>query len=136
MSAASNIRPHKAPHGSHQGMSGGGFTILLLAALFAAPATAATLQEGRFVRDGRACASEAQADELTSNGHSVSPSGVRCRVVSRTSSGSYYPIFNQVCTSSSADDETVDLHVSDAEHIALQKAGQTRIAYRYCPARR
>lgn len=124
----------KTLSGSHQERSGGG-AILLPALLFVTPAMASTLHEGSYVREGRSCSAERDADRLVSNGHSVSPPGAQCRVVSRTSSGDYYPIFNQRCTSG-ADDYSMDVHVSTPDRISVRRmpAGRS-VAYRHCPSR-
>jgi len=124
------------PLGSHPGRSGGRFPIFLLTLFFATPAIASTLNEGIFVRADRACASAADTDRLLSNGHSVSPPGQNCRVVSRQSSGGYYPIFNQRCTGGAGEDLLTDLIVSAPDRIAVRRrADGATIAYRYCPPR-
>lgn len=120
--------------GSHRGRSGG--AALLPALLLAAPAMATTFQTGEFVRTGRTCASADDADRLVSNGHSVSPRGHICRVVSRTSSGGYYPIFNERCTGGATDDYRMDVRVSSPERISIHgPAGGPGVAYRHCPSR-
>lgn len=129
----SSVQP--GPFGANQGRSGGG-AILLLTLFVAAPAMASALQEGDFVREGRSCAKAGDRDRLTSNGHAVSPPGQHCRVVSRTESGGYYPIFNQSCTDGAGEVSRVDLLVSAPDRIALrERAGGTTVAYRHCPLR-
>jgi len=96
---------------------------------------ASTLHEGGYVREGRSCSQAKDDDRLISNGHSVSPPGSQCRVVSRTSSGGYYPIFNQRCTDG-AGDYRVDVHVSTSDRISVRRQpGGRSIAYRFCPSR-
>lgn len=110
--------------------------ILLLATVFSTPAAASTLQEGDFVRVGRSCRAAHGRDRLASNGHAVSPPGQLCHVVSRTESGGYYPIFNQLCTGGGSDDFRMDVHVSTPERISIrQRPGGRPVAYRYCPSR-
>ncbi|MFC6446133.1 hypothetical protein [Shinella zoogloeoides] len=71
-----------------------------------------------------------------SNGHSVSAPGHTCRVVSRTSSGGYYPIFNERCTGGATDDYRMDIHVRSPERISIHgPAGGPGITYRHCPSR-
>lgn len=123
------------PFGSHPGKPGGRYCLSLLALIFSTPAIASTLQEGDFVRDGRACTSAADSDRLVSNGHSVAPPGETCRVVSRTSTGGYYPILNQRCTRG-ADDYRMDVHISAPDQISVRdQADGAAIAYRYCLSR-
>lgn len=109
---------------------------LLPAILFAAPAMAASLHEGSYVRAGRSCSASDDGDRLTSNGHSVSPPGLQCRVVSRTSSGGYYPIFNQRCTDGAAQDYRLEVHVSTPDRIAVRRSlNGPSIAFHHCPSR-
>lgn len=122
----------KTLSGAHQRRSGRG-AILLPAMLLSTAAVASTLHEGDFVREGRSCVAPNAHDRLTSNGHSVSPPGSRCRVVSRTSSGGYYPIFNQRCTG--AADYRLDVQISAPDRISVRKtSGGRSIAYRHCPS--
>lgn len=56
-------------------------------------------------------------------------------MISRTSSGDYYPIFNQSCTDRDGAEYRVDLHVDTPERISLKQPGEARsIPYRHCPA--
>jgi hypothetical protein len=104
---------------------------LLVASLIAAPALASTLLEGSYVRVGGSCEAPASGDRLISNGQSVSPPGQNCRVVSRTSTGSYYPVFNQRCTSS-AEEYRLDVRVTSPDRIRVTRSGRPAVAYRHC----
>lgn len=123
----------KTLSGSHQERPGGG-AILLPALLFAVPAMASTLPKAAM--SGKAsCSAVCDDDGLGSNGHSVSPSGAQCRVLSRTSSDGYYAIRNQRCTSS-ADDYGMDVRVSTPDRISVRRTPAGRsFAYRHCPSR-
>ena len=112
----------------------GGGGILLVASLIAAPVMASTLHEGSYVRVGRSCQAPKAAEQLTSNGHSVSPPGDICRVVSRTSTDSYYPVFNQRCTGS-AGDYSLEVRVSTPSRIWANRTGRPAVAYRHCRAK-
>jgi hypothetical protein len=107
---------------------------LLLGSLIAAPVLASTLHEGSYVRVGRSCAAPEAGDRLISNGHSVSPPGQTCRVVSRTSTGGYYPVFNQHCTGS-AGAYRLEVRVSSADRIWVNRPGGPAVAHRHCRAR-
>lgn len=120
------------PFGSHRRRSGGGFVLLLAVT---SPAAAQTLHRGAYVATSRSCQAARDSDIVVSNGHTASPSRLNCREKSRTSIGGYYPIFNQLCTGAAAEGVKIDLHVSDPEHIALQRPGFEQVAYRYCPVR-
>ena len=113
----------------------GGGAILLVASLIAAPVMASTLHEGPYVRVGRSCQAPKAGEQLISNGHSVSPPGDICRVVSRTSTGSYYPVFNQRCTGS-AGDYSLEVRVSSPSRIWANRSGRPAVAYHHCRAKR
>jgi hypothetical protein len=113
----------------------GGWATLLVASLIAAPVMASTLHEGSYVRVGRSCQAPEAGEQLISNGHSVSRPGDICRVVSRTSTGSYYPVFNQRCTGS-AGDYSVEVRVSSPSRIWANRTGRPAVAYRHCRAKR
>jgi len=108
-------------------------TALLVASLIAAPAIASTLMEGSYVRVGRSCDALEMEDRLISNGYSVSPPGQTCRIVSRTSTGGYYPIFNQRCTDSEGDSR-FDVRVISPDRIEVNRPGRPAVAYRRCRA--
>jgi hypothetical protein len=107
---------------------------LLVASLTAVPVMASTLHDGAYVREGRSCEASEPGDQLISNGHSVSPPGQSCRVASRTSAGSYYPIFNQRCTSGTGDYE-LEVRVNSSNRIWISRSGRPAVAYRHCRAK-
>ena len=106
-----------------------------MAVCAAARGEAAMLREGIFVITGRKC-DEAQAHErIISNGNSVALEGQRCRLISRTSTGRYYPILNQRCMVDATSAESVNVHIQDSQHVRLRRPGSNEhIAYRHCPS--
>lgn len=126
----------KTLSGAHRRRSVGGGFLFLPAILISTTAMASTLHEGDFVREGRSCVAPNERDRLTSNGHSVSPPGQQCRVISRTSTGGYYPIFNQRCTGrSAAAAYRMDVQISAPDRIVVRKTPNGRsVAYRHCPS--
>lgn len=112
--------------------------ILLLAAgsSVTAEAQETVIKAGVFAASATACYKAADADVVISNGYAVASPGETCRVVSRTSSGGYYPIFNQRCTGGAGGDLLTDLIVSAPDRIAVRsRIDGTTIAYRHCPTR-
>lgn len=112
------------------------FALFLAALGMANTAMASGFEAGRYVTEGVRCETANEARIAMSTGFSVSPLGSECRVISRTSTGRYYPIYNQRCTSEGRS-ERVDLHVADASHISLHhvESGKVR-AYRLCPLKK
>lgn len=122
------------------GRAPGGFGlrsgILLLAAGTSAAAQAreTVIQVGILAAKAAACRKAGREDVVISNGHAVAPPELTCRIVSRQSSGGYYPIFNQRCTSGTGED--TDLIVSAPDRIAVRRrADGATIAHIHCPAR-
>lgn len=112
--------------------------ILLLAAgsSVAAEARETVIEAGVFAASAAACRKAGNEDVVISNGHAVASPGQTCRVVSRQSSGGYYPIFNQRCTGGAGGNLLTDLIVSAPDRIAVRRRvdGST-VAYRHCPTR-
>lgn len=100
--------------------------ILLLAAgtSVAAEARETVIEVGVFAANEAACRKAGREDVVISNGHAVASPGQSCRVVSRQSSGSYYPIFNQRCTDGAGENLLTDLIVTAPDRIACA-AGPT-----------